>query len=42
MDKVIIITGTSSGLGKAFAQALLEDGFKVVGTVRKPEAAGGV
>ena len=39
MDKVIIITGTSSGLGKAFAQALLEAGFKVVGTVRKPEAA---
>lgn len=39
MNKVIIITGTSSGLGRAFAQALLEAGFKVVGTVRKPEAA---
>ena len=39
MKKVIIITGTSSGLGRAFAQALLEAGFKVVGTVRKPEAA---
>jgi NAD(P)-dependent dehydrogenase (short-subunit alcohol dehydrogenase family) len=38
MDKVVIITGTSSGLGRAFAQALLESGFKVVGTVRKPEA----
>jgi NAD(P)-dependent dehydrogenase (short-subunit alcohol dehydrogenase family) len=37
--KVVIITGTSSGLGRAFAQALLEAGFKVVGTVRKPEAA---
>jgi len=39
VNKVIIITGTSSGLGRAFAQALLEAGFKVVGTVRKPEAA---
>ena len=37
--KVVIITGTSSGLGRAFAQALLEGGFRVVGTVRKPEAA---
>jgi NAD(P)-dependent dehydrogenase (short-subunit alcohol dehydrogenase family) len=39
VNKVVIITGTSSGLGKAFAQALLEVGFRVVGTVRKPEAA---
>ncbi len=37
--KVVIITGVSSGLGRAFAQALLEDGFRVVGTVRKAEAA---
>jgi NAD(P)-dependent dehydrogenase (short-subunit alcohol dehydrogenase family) len=37
--KVVIVTGTSSGLGRAFAQALLEAGFRVVGTVRKPEAA---
>jgi NAD(P)-dependent dehydrogenase (short-subunit alcohol dehydrogenase family) len=37
--KVVIITGTNSGLGRAFAQALLEAGFRVVGTVRKPEAA---
>ena len=36
--KVVIITGTSSGLGRAFAQAVLEAGFRVVGTVRKPEA----
>ena len=41
MNKVVIITGTSSGLGRAFAQALLEAGFKVVGTVRKPEAVQG-
>jgi NAD(P)-dependent dehydrogenase (short-subunit alcohol dehydrogenase family) len=39
MNKVVIITGTSSGLGKAFATALLQAGFTVVGTVRKPEAA---
>jgi NAD(P)-dependent dehydrogenase (short-subunit alcohol dehydrogenase family) len=36
--KVVIITGASSGLGRAFAQTLLEAGFRVVGTVRKPEA----
>ncbi len=39
MSKVVIVTGASSGLGRAFAQALLEAGFKVVGTVRKPAAA---
>ncbi|WP_199726364.1 oxidoreductase [Acidipila sp. EB88] len=39
MERVVIITGTSSGLGKAFAKALLAAGFKVVGTVRRPEAA---
>lgn len=36
--KVVLITGTSSGLGRAFAQALLDAGFRVVGTVRKPQA----
>ncbi|MFT4112666.1 oxidoreductase [Silvibacterium sp.] len=39
MSKVIIVTGVSSGLGKAFAVALLQAGFRVVGTVRKQEAA---
>ena len=39
MNKVVVVTGTSSGLGRAFASAILEAGFKVVGTVRKPEAA---
>jgi NAD(P)-dependent dehydrogenase (short-subunit alcohol dehydrogenase family) len=37
MNKVVIVTGVSSGLGKAFATALLQAGFKVVGTVRKQE-----
>jgi NAD(P)-dependent dehydrogenase (short-subunit alcohol dehydrogenase family) len=37
VNKVIIVSGVSSGLGKAFATALLEAGFKVVGTVRKQE-----
>ncbi len=39
MNQVVIITGTSTGLGRAFAQALLKAGFLVVGTVRTPEAA---
>jgi NAD(P)-dependent dehydrogenase (short-subunit alcohol dehydrogenase family) len=38
MNKAVIVTGASSGLGRAFAQALLEAGFSVVGTVRKQEA----
>ena len=38
MNRVVIVTGVSSGLGKAFATALLQTGFKVVGTVRKQEA----
>jgi NAD(P)-dependent dehydrogenase (short-subunit alcohol dehydrogenase family) len=38
MEKVVIVTGVSSGLGRAFATALLQAGFKVVGTIRKQEA----
>jgi NAD(P)-dependent dehydrogenase (short-subunit alcohol dehydrogenase family) len=38
MKRVVVVTGTSSGLGKAFATALLQAGFTVVGTVRKHEA----
>jgi NAD(P)-dependent dehydrogenase (short-subunit alcohol dehydrogenase family) len=37
MKKVVIVTGTSSGLGKALATALLDEGYIVVGTVRKQE-----
>lgn len=39
MNRVVLITGVSSGLGKAFAMALLQTGFKVVGTVRTQQAA---
>ena len=39
MRKVVVVTGASSGLGRAFADALLHSGFSVVGTVRRLEAA---
>lgn len=35
--KTIVITGVSSGLGRAFAERALNVGHSVVGTVRKPE-----
>ncbi|BDI28854.1 short-chain dehydrogenase/reductase [Capsulimonas corticalis] len=38
MSKVYIITGTSTGFGRALAEAALEHGDKVVVTARKPEA----
>jgi NAD(P)-dependent dehydrogenase (short-subunit alcohol dehydrogenase family) len=38
MKKIVLITGVSTGLGRAFAEALLLEGYTVVGTVRKPEA----
>jgi NAD(P)-dependent dehydrogenase (short-subunit alcohol dehydrogenase family) len=38
MKKIVLVTGTSSGLGRAFATSLLQAGFAVVGTVRKREA----
>lgn len=37
--KVFLITGVSSGLGKAFAEAALAAGHRVAGTVRSTEAA---
>ena len=39
MEKVVIVTGAGSGLGKAFAVALLGANFRVVGTVRQEKAA---
>ncbi|MEO7714693.1 MAG: oxidoreductase [Capsulimonas sp.] len=38
MSKVYIITGTSSGFGRALAEAVLDRGDRVVVTARKPEA----
>ncbi|WP_370940123.1 oxidoreductase [Amycolatopsis sp. cg13] len=35
MTKIFLITGASSGLGRAFAEAALQAGHTVVGTVRK-------
>jgi NAD(P)-dependent dehydrogenase (short-subunit alcohol dehydrogenase family) len=37
MPRTFLITGVSSGLGRAFATAALEAGHTVVGTVRKPD-----
>jgi NAD(P)-dependent dehydrogenase (short-subunit alcohol dehydrogenase family) len=36
--KTFLITGVSSGFGRAFAQAALDAGHTVIGTVRKPDA----
>ncbi len=38
-EKQFLITGVSSGFGRAFAQAALEKGHRVAGTVRNEEAA---
>ncbi len=37
--KTILITGVSSGFGRALARQALEAGYRVVGTVRSEEAA---
>lgn len=36
--KTFLITGVSSGFGRAFAQAALDAGHTVIGTIRKPDA----
>lgn len=38
MSKVYLITGTSSGFGRALAEAILERGDRAVLTARKPDA----
>ncbi len=38
-NKIWFITGVSTGLGRALAQAVLAAGHSVVGTLRKPEEA---
>lgn len=37
MDKVVFITGASSGIGKAVGELLHHNGFKVYGTSRNPD-----
>ena len=37
-DKIILITGVSSGFGRAFAEAALREGYTVIGTVRNEYA----
>jgi NAD(P)-dependent dehydrogenase (short-subunit alcohol dehydrogenase family) len=37
-NRIILITGVSSGFGRAFAEAALREGYTVIGTVRNEEA----
>ncbi len=37
MLKVVLVTGGSSGIGRAIGKLLSENGFIVYGTSRKPE-----
>lgn len=39
MTKTILITGTSSGYGKAIAEHFLAEGWNVIATMRRPEMA---
>lgn len=39
-SRLFFITGASSGFGRALAQAALDAGHRVVGTLRQPEAIG--
>jgi len=39
VDKILLITGVNSGFGRAFAEAALAAGHRVIGTVRSENAA---
>jgi NAD(P)-dependent dehydrogenase (short-subunit alcohol dehydrogenase family) len=38
MSKTVFITGVSTGLGRAFAEVLLNQGYRVIGTLRDDDA----
>ena len=38
MSKVWLVTGSASGLGRAIAERVLEQGDRLVATARRPEA----
>ena len=38
-QQTVVITGASSGIGKASAKLLAEKGYRVFGTARRPEVA---
>ncbi|MEU7631396.1 SDR family NAD(P)-dependent oxidoreductase [Nocardia sp. NPDC049220] len=40
MSRVAVVTGASSGIGRATAVALVERGYRVIGTSRAPDAIG--
>jgi len=39
-QRVVLVTGASSGIGQATARLLAREGFRVFGTSRKPSADG--